>query len=543
MGRGPEQSQLAVATSELAVPTEVLRAANITKRFNQTEVLHDVTVSFHRGRVHSICGENGAGKSTLLKVIAGIHRPTSGTVTVGGRTYHGLTVAEARQCGIIPILQDPTLVPVLSIAENLFLGALPMRYGLLEKGRLHRQAKRLLEKYELDFDTDAPVGSLPLGKQRLLEIVRAAEEHPVLIILDEPTASLSTAEVDLLGAVISRLCQDDTAAVAYVSHRLREVLDFGDEVTVLRDGREVATSTTASLDEGSLASMMIGRSYQRVARSAQSSSREPGENEDRVCLQANGVRIRPGTAAFSFEVRANQITGLYGLVGSGRSSLGRALVGLQRAEAGEFSLFGSDYQPHNPKDAARHGVYYCPEDRKVQGLCLRRPIYENVSLINLRPLVGRLGFVDRKRELETTSAICAEVQLRPLDVRYYPAQLSGGNQQKALLARYFLGKAQLLILDEPTAGVDVGARLDMHSVIRARVNKDLGMIVISSDAEEIVTLCDRAYVFQRGTIVGELSRDKITEDSLSRLAVVVSSDQEGHTKNPTDVPANSGGPV
>lgn len=541
--RVPEQPQPATLSSQPSASTEVLRASNITKRFNQTEVLHDVTVSFHRGQVHSICGENGAGKSTLLKVIAGIHRPTSGTVTVGGRTYHGLTVPEARQCGIIAILQDPTLVPVLSIAENLFLGALPMRRRLLEKGRLHRQARQLLEKYELDFDTYAPVGSLPLGKQRLLEIVRAAEAHPVLIILDEPTASLSGAEVDLLGTVISRLCQDDTAAVAYVSHRLREVLDFGDEVTVLRDGREVATSPTASLDENALASMMIGRSYQRVARNAQGTSQRLGEDENRVCLQASGVRLRPGTAAFSFEVRANQITGLYGLVGSGRSSLGRALAGLQRAEAGEFLLFSSDYQPRSPKNAARHGVYYCPEDRKVQGLCLRRPIYENVSLIDLQRLVGYFGFVDRKREFEATSAICAEMQLRPLDVRYYPAQLSGGNQQKALLARYFLGKAELLILDEPTAGVDVGARLDMHSAIRARVNSDLGVIVISSDAEEIVTLCDRAYVLQRGTIVGELSGDEITEDSLSRLAVGVASTEEGRSKNLANVPANSGGPV
>ena len=197
------------------------------------------------------------------------------------------------------------------------------------------------------------------------------------------------------------------------------------------------------------------------------------------------MRIRPGTQAFSFEVRANQVTGLYGLVGSGRSSLGRALAGLQRGDAGEFQLFGSDYQPRSPKNAARRGVYYCPEDRKVQGLCLRRPIYENVSLIDLERFVGHFGFVDRKREFGATSAICAEVQLRPLDVRYYPAQLSGGNQQKALLARYFLGKAKLLILDEPTAGVDVGARLDMHSAISRRVNSDLGVIVISSDGRRL----------------------------------------------------------
>jgi ribose transport system ATP-binding protein len=523
------------------VPTEVLCAANITKRFNQTEVLHDVTVSFYRGQVHSICGENGAGKSTLLKVIAGIHRPTSGTITVGGRTYHSLTVTEARQCGIIAILQDPTLVPVLTIAENLFLGELPMRRGLLEKGRLHRQARKLLDKYELDFDTYAAVGSLPLGKQRLLEIVRAAEEHPTLIILDEPTASLSGAEVDLLGAVISKLCQDDTAAVAYVSHRLREVLDFGDEVTVLRDGREVATSSTVSLDESALASMMIGRSYQREARGVSGSSQGFGHESTRSCLQADGVRLRSGTVPFSFEVRANEITGLYGLVGSGRSSLGRALAGLQRAETGEYLLFGSDYRPRSPKDGARHGVYYCPEDRKTQGLCLRRPIYENVSLIKLDTLVNNFGLVKRKQEFDATSAICAEVQLRPLDVRYYPAQLSGGNQQKALLARYFLGTAQLLILDEPTAGVDVGARLDMHSAIRSRVNDDLGVVVISSDAEEIVNLCDRVYVFQRGTIVGELSGDEITEDSLSRLAVGLASTGDGRSKNLADVPADSGG--
>jgi len=494
----------------------VVQARELRKSFSGTEVLHGVSVDFRAGSVHAICGENGAGKSTLLKIVSGVHRPTSGTVLVGGEEYEGLSVVEARKQGIVAILQDPTLIPTLSVAENLFLGDLPSA-GLVKRRSMRRQAREILERYDLDLDADERVSGLTLGKRRLLEIARAAEQQPRLIILDEPTASLSDSEVRMLARVIVALREAD-AAVAYVSHRLAEVLEFSDTITVLRDGSKVDTRPAASLDEDGLASLMIGSEF-RAADGVAGARRERGDGPRATALSGSGIVVHPGCQPFDLELPAGEVTGFYGLVGSGRSSLARGLVGMGQLAGGEIEVDGRPYRPTTSTRAARRGLYYCPEDRKGQGLFYRRPIHENVSLVALDDLSNRAGRIAFRREHELATEVCSAVRMRPLDVDKFPGQLSGGNQQKVLLARYFAAAPRLLILDEPTVGVDIGARRDIHELIASRLSPEGAIVLISSDPDEIFALCRHVYVFKDATVAAELRADEVSREHLAAAAL------------------------
>lgn len=499
--------------------TCVVETEKISKQFSGVVVLSEITLGFARGSVHGICGENGAGKSTLLKIVSGVYQPSSGSIIVNGIRHANLSVHDARRSGIIPILQDPTLIPSLSIAENLFLGNLPStRTGIVRKSSMLRQAELLLENYSLPFDVREKVSALPLGKRRLLEIVRAAELQPSLIILDEPTASLSDTEVDLLGGIVEELRKRDTA-VAYVSHRLREVLEFCDVVTVLRDGKQIATRQSTDLDEDELGSLMIGRTYSSKSSSSAGRLRPKLVDGSKVLLVGESLRIHPGKREFDLSIRTGEITGVYGLVGSGRTSLARAIAGLRALGGGHLKIDGDRYQPANPVEAAKHGVYFCPEDRKLEGLCLNRPVFENVSIISIKDASRKLGLISAQMEETVAEKICSEVNLKPLKIHISPAELSGGNQQKVLLARYFLASPKLLILDEPTVGVDIGARNDIHNLIRDRLSSEVSIVVISSDPEEIVALCDKVIVLRDGVLVGELYDEEITQETLSELAV------------------------
>ncbi|WP_249019156.1 sugar ABC transporter ATP-binding protein [Conexibacter sp. S30A1] len=488
----------------------------LCKSFSGTEVLHSVTVAFCARQVHAICGENGAGKSTLLKIISGVHRPDSGSIVTQGRKHAGLTVHEARKHGIVAVLQDPTLIPTLSIAENFFLGSLPGR-AIVRRREMTRSAQEALDRYGLPLDASELVAQLTLGKRRLLEIVRASEQHPRLVILDEPTASLSDSEVRMLAGVIGKLKQE-SAAIAYVSHRLREVLEFSDVITVLRDGTRVATEPAATLDENGLASLMIGSAVSRVTHRQESTRRR---NDPRARgLTGRAIHLGASTAPFDLDLPVGEVIGFYGLVGSGRSSLARSLVGLGPLPGGEITLNGSAYRPTSPSHAARLGVMYCPEDRKGGGLFFRSSINENVSLITLRSYTNRADIISVRRERQAVIEVCRSVKLRPLNIDAKPSQLSGGNQQKVLLARYFAATPDVLILDEPTVGVDIGARRDIHEMIAAKGATGGAVVLISSDPEEVLDLCQHVYVFRDATVVAEFAGSRLTRDALTAAALV-----------------------
>ncbi len=492
----------------------LLELRSVTKRYPGVIALDSVDLEVEAGSVHALIGENGAGKSTLLKVVAGAARPDAGSMSLNGDPLAPASPRDALRHGITVIYQELALVPYLGADANIFLGMEPVRAGLLDRAEMRRLGREALASLGLGIDPATPVARLPVAQQQLVELARALVRDARLIALDEPTATLTPHEVDHLFAQVQAL-KAGGAGIIFVSHRLDEVRRIADAVTVLRDGRRVWSGPAAERDDAELIRAMVGRA---VEYEQQPPRRGP---ETRPLLEVRGLTREPHYRDVWFAVRRGEILGLAGLVGAGRTELARAMAGIEPADGGELRLAGQAYDPRAPRDAIARGVVYLPEDRKRDGLNLGMRVRENVTL----PVLGRVtraGVVRRGAEAEMAQRAVDAVDLRPPEIERAVRTLSGGNQQKVVLAKGLLAQADVMLFDEPTRGVDVGAKVELHRQIRGLADEGKAVLVISSELPEVLALADRVVVLRAGRVAGALDRDEMSAERIMALAVSAS---------------------
>ena len=495
-----------------AADAPLLSLVGISKTFPGVRALEGVSLDLYGGEVHMLLGENGAGKSSLVKVLYGAYRADAGTILHAGRPVDIHRPADARRLGIAVIFQEFSLVPFLDLAQNIYLGREPCRRvtRLIDHARMHRDARTLLDALGLDYDTRALPVHLGVAQQQMVEIAKALSQRARILVMDEPTAALSDREADALFAVIRQL-RADGVAIAYISHRMQEVLDLGDRVTVLRDGRRVATMPRAEASADALIRMMVGRPvgavYQRRGYA------EPGV----PVLEVRGLRTATGVNGVDLSVRAGEIVGLSGLVGAGRTEVARAVFGADPIEAGDVRVFGAPARGDPARMAAR-GVALIPENRKQQGLALARSTQDNLLAASLWKLFPRGRYRTRQARARARDLI-ERLRIVPAQPRRLVRLLSGGNQQKVVIGKWLSADCRLFIFDEPTRGIDVGAKSDIYALIEDLVMRGAAVLLISSELSEIVNVCDRAYVMRGGRVAGELPRARLSEENILRLAM------------------------
>jgi rhamnose transport system ATP-binding protein len=493
------------------VPT-LLELTGISKAFAGVQALRSVSFDLCAGEVHALVGENGAGKSTLIKVITGAHLPDLGTIEVMGRPVGTLDPVRARGLGIAAIYQQPALFPDLTVAENIAIGLEPGGgWRRIRWSRRRRRARDLLATIGAAIDPEAEVRALSMPEQQLVEIARALGADARIMIMDEPTASLSDKEVDRLFRVIADL-KSQGVGVIYISHRLEELPQIADRVTALRDGVLVGTRRMDDVSRADLIRMMVGRELSAVFPKALV---EPGE----VVLELEDVGCHSaGVRNINLSVRAGEIVGLAGLVGAGRTELARVLFGLTPAQTGEVWLRGRPVAIDSPMRAAALGIAYLPEDRRRHGVILDMTTAANVTLATLRA-ASRFGFLDCRQERATAGRFVQQLGIKTPSLETPVVNLSGGNQQKVALARWLAARPALLILDEPTQGVDVGAKAEIHRLMSELAGRGLAILMISSELPEILGMSDRIAVMHGGTIVGVLDRALATQEAILELAL------------------------
>ncbi len=485
-----------------------LVAESLVKRHPGVLALDDVSVAFVSGEIHAVVGENGAGKSTLMKVLSGASSPDSGALTLDGVPVRFASPHDAHARGIRMIHQEMSLVPELTVAENISLGAEPSRVGVIDRTQQQADAREILDRLgQHDVDVNAPVRTLPLATQQMVEIAKAVSRKAQLLILDEPTAILSSREADALFDILRHL-RAAGVAIVYISHRMDEVFRLSDRITVLRDGRMVSSAPIASCSRLEVVRQMVGRDLvDEIAGAAAS----PGDEVLRVSNLRSGI-----ARDVSLHLRRGEIVALVGLVGAGRTDVVRAIFGAARLEAGTMTCRGRAYRPASPRDAIAAGIALLPEDRKGQGLVLMASMRENTALASLEQR-ARLGVVDRDAEQAAVARWIDELAIRAASQEQRVSLLSGGNQQKVVLARWMLAKSQILLFDEPTRGVDVGAKAEIYELMRRLTNTGAAILMISSDLSEALGVADRIVVMREGRSVGDLSGEFANPHAVAAL--------------------------
>jgi ABC-type sugar transport system ATPase subunit len=493
-------------------PTPILEARHIDKRFPGVHALDDVSLSVAAGEVLALVGENGAGKSTLMKILAGAIQPDAGEIAIDGRPVAITSPRDAQDLGIGIIYQELSLVEALSVAENVFLGDLPQRAGLpgrVDWPRLRRRTTEILERVGVHVRPETPVGRLSVAQKQMVEIARALARNVRVLILDEPTSSLAAQETATLFDIIGRL-RARGVGVIYISHRLEEIFAIAQRVTVLRDGRLVGTIPIAEATHERLVRMMVGRDLSHLFVQAREASNS-------VRLEARGLRRAGVLHDVSFQVRPGEVVGLAGLVGSGRTELARGVFGADPLDAGEILLDGRAVTIRSPRDAVRLGIGLVPEDRKLQALILGMAVRENLTL----PILDRLGspvFPSRARERATVRRFIDGLRIRTPSMEQRVGALSGGNQQKVVIARWLATNPKVLILDEPTRGIDVGAKAEVHALIARLAEDGVAILMISSELPEILGMSHRVLVMREGRIVADLPRAEADEERIMAAA-------------------------
>jgi ribose transport system ATP-binding protein len=488
----------------------ILEMRNISKAFSGVQALQDVSFICHKGGVHALVGENGAGKSTLIKILAGAYQADSGEIIFKGRRYTRLSTREALDHGIRIIYQELNLLPYMTVTENIFLGREPRtRFGLIDGRRMYHEAANLLNRLGMRLDLHKPVGELTVATQQMVEIAKALSQKADLIVMDEPSAILAGHELEQLFGIIKSLVEQGVTIV-YISHRLNEVFEVADDVTVLKDGAVVGTKPIGEVTRSSLIHMMVGRSLDEVF------PRGNGRHGE-VVLTAENVSGSPPLKSASLTLYAGEILGVSGMVGSGRTELARVLFGADPLQSGAIRLKGSEFKPRSPQQAMQAGLALVPEDRKVQGLLLEQPIRHNITLTILDRLV-RYGVIRRKAEAEKVEQARRELAINMSSLDQQVQFLSGGNQQKVVLAKWLETKPVVIILDEPTRGIDVGAKFEIYQLMRQLTDQGVAILMISSELPEILGMSDRIVVMHDGEIVGELSREEASEERIVELA-------------------------
>jgi ribose transport system ATP-binding protein len=482
----------------------------VTKRFPGVLAVDAVDLDILPGTVHVVAGENGAGKSTLMKLLSQVERPDDGVIEIGGEpvAFHG--PGHAQRLGVAMIYQEFALAPHLTVAQNLFLGREPGRFGALDRRAERRRARDVLSQVGLDIDPDRRVSSLSVAQQQLVEIARALAIEARLVIMDEPTAVLPERDIEGLFAVIGELTRRGIA-VLYISHRLEEIFRVGDRVTVMRDGAVVATRDASELDHDALVRLMVGR---EIANLYPRPETQPAE----VLLRAQGITRAGALEDCSFDVRAGEILGLAGLVGAGRTELARAVFGADPIDAGRVELDGRALRIDSPAAAIAAGVGYLTEDRKGNGLALQLGVDKNITLAHL-PAFG--PFLDLRRERRVATHRRDQLRIRTPTLSRQVQALSGGNQQKVMVAKWLETRARVLLFDEPARGIDVGAKAEMFELVGALAREGRAIVLISSYLPELLNMCDRILVMRAGRIAGEIAREEFSEERVMALATGV----------------------
>ncbi len=484
----------------------------INKQFAGIAALVDAEFAVAEGEVHALVGQNGAGKSTLIKILTGYYRRDSGDVTFAGRPFGAASPLASQRAGISTIYQEINLVGFRSVTENICLGRETYRFGLLDWKRMHEEAAALLARFGIEIDVRRPLQDFSTAAQQMVAIARAIGFAARLVIMDEPTSSLSERETQVLLDVIRRL-RADGISVVFVSHKLDELYAVCDRVTIMRDGRTVRVAPMAEISKLDLVATMLGRDIGSVARQGATGFGAKGAGAAETLLAVEALAEAPRVRAVDLSVGKGEIVGLSGLLGSGRTETARMLFGVDAPDSGRITLDGRGFTPRAPHDAITAGVGYCTEDRKAEGIVPEMSVRENLTLA-LLPALARAGVVDEAAQARIVETFITRLGIRCAGPDQPIRQLSGGNQQKVLLARWLCMNPRLLILDEPTRGIDVGAKAEIQALIRELARDGLGVLMISSEIEEIVEGADRAYVMRDGRTVAALDGDALTEQNV-----------------------------
>ena len=480
----------------------------ISKRFGGIHALDQVSFAVRRGEVHALLGENGAGKSTLMKILSGAYHRDAGEIRVNGRPMGVASPLASRELGIGIIYQELALAPDLSVAENIFLGDLG---GFIRRGQLHDRSRALLNELGFDLDPGTRVRDLALAYQQVVEIAKAISRDVQVLILDEPTAVLAPPEARRLLELVKNLGRRGVSVI-YISHRLEEIFEVADAITVLKDGRTVGTVSPREIDVDGLINLMVGRRVETMFPPARQTFGEPA-------LRVEGLRSGAKVQDVSFQVRAGEVLGLAGLVGSGRTETARAIFGAEGRDGGSVIVNGRTPTIRSPRDAVRAGIGLVPEDRKGQGVVTALSVRQNATMPVLGRFTNRLGMINRQTERASVGALIQRLAIKTRDMDAPVDTLSGGNQQKVVLSKWFEAGCHVILFDEPTRGVDVGAKAEIYRLIDELARGGLGVLLISSDLLEVIGMSDRILVMSRGRIAGELARPDFSEANIMRLAL------------------------
>jgi rhamnose transport system ATP-binding protein len=482
----------------------------VAKSFGGTRALVNAELELHAGCVTALIGENGAGKSTLVKILTGVHRPDSGDIQIDGRNVQIRTLADAQALGIAVIHQESVVFEELSVAENIFVSAVPRRLGLIDWRGMQQRARRLLAQLEADIDPRVPLRELSIAQRHLVQIARALANDSRVVIMDEPTAALSHHEAQDLLQIVARL-KSEGRAILFISHKFEEVLASADRYAVFRDGSRVGAGLMADTTLEQLISLMAGRALTQTVPKADT---QPGAE----ILRVAGLSRAPEYRDISFALRRGEVLGIYGLVGAGRSELMHTLFGLNRADSGQIILDGRALALRSAQDAIAHGIAYVPEDRQHQGAILTQTIAENIVLPNLRAL-SHHRIVNRRRVATQADAWATRLKVKCASITQQVNELSGGNQQKVVLAKWLMTQPRVLILDEPTKGIDIGSKAAVHQLTADLVSQGLAVILVSSELPEVLGMADRILVMRRGRARGLFERAAASSEVILRAAL------------------------
>ncbi len=485
----------------------ILSLNGITKEFPGVKALDNVTINVERGTIHGLVGENGAGKSTLIKVLAGIYQPNAGEVVLEGKPRHFSSPIEARHAGISVVHQEIKLAEPLSVAENMFLGNVMMKGGLVDWAGMRRRAREIVDELGMDIDINAQVSSLTVAKKQVVEIMHAINNNSKILIMDEPSAVLTDRELEVMFRIVKQL-REKGITIIYISHRLDEVFDLCNNVSVLRDGQHIKSMPIGDVDRQGLINMMVGREM------GQEYPKEPG-NIGETILEVKHLNCGI-LKDISFEVKAGEVFGISGLVGAGRTELARAILGIDRMQSGEVFVRGKKVHYHTFADAIRDGMGLIPEDRKLQGLVQIMTVRENTTLVNLRGVI-KGGVIRKNLEEKYSEEYSKKLRVVTPSMETEVQYLSGGNQQKVVIAKWLFRGSEILFLDEPTRGIDVGAKAEIYRLINQLVKEGKTVIMISSEMPEILGMCDRVMVMHEGRKMGELNASEASQESIMAL--------------------------
>lgn len=488
----------------------IVEMKNICKSFPGVKALDNVSFNLRRGEVMALLGENGAGKSTLMKILSGIYTRDSGDISIFGKDYPILTAKKAKECGIAIIHQELNMCQHLTVAENMFLGREPLKHGIVDTGKMNHEASEILNKLGVSISPKTIVGDLQVSKQQMVEIAKALSMNAKILIMDEPTSALTSKEINDLFVIIKQL-KAEGCGIVYISHRLEELKHIVDRVTIMRDGRFITEGKFLDMDMDYIIANMVGREIKEKFPRVKC---EVGD----VILEVRHLNAGKMVKDVSFCVRKGEIVGIAGLMGAGRTETTRAIFGIDPKESGEILLENKPISINKPIDAIKQGIVLAPEDRKKDGLCIKLPVRDNISLPNLDLISNRLGKVLKFKENHMSSEAVTNLRIKLPNTSVSAANLSGGNQQKVVVGKWLARDSKIVIFDEPTRGIDVAAKVEIYNLMNELKQKGIGVLFVSSEMPEVMGISDRIIVMCDGRVTGELSHEEATQEKILRYA-------------------------